>query len=353
MPLLKALKREFSILALAPPGDYQHRLEAEGIPFYPLKVLKRKSSPFSDIQLFHQLYRLYRREKPEIVFHFTAKPNIFGSMAARLSRVPSLPTLTGLGYLSLSNSFNSQVACLLYKIALKELPLVAFHNPDDLRFFVEKKIIQEKQGWVVPGSGMDTDFFSFHPLPEETKVKFLMASRLLKDKGVREYALAARILKERHLNADFLIAGSLDKGNPAVLKEKEWQKLLGTSPLIYRGRVEDMRRLIREVHCLVLPSYREGLPRFLLEGMSMGRPLITTDVPGCRELVQPRGNGFLVPERNGTALADAMEHFLSLPPSTREKMGYTSRRMVEDQYSEKRVVEMYLNKAVPQILESW
>jgi glycosyltransferase involved in cell wall biosynthesis len=351
LPLLNALKQQHSLLALAPPDENQARLEAEGIPFYPLNRLRRNKTPLSDFRLFFKLFFLYRKEKPDLILHFTAKPNIYGSLAARLNRIPSLPTLTGLGFIALNKGFSSRLARSLYQIALNKLPQIVFHNPDDLRFFLERKIINPDQGLVIPGSGVDTVWFAFHPLPAGETTKFLMASRLLKDKGVREYAEAAKILKEKQCKASFLIAGELDQGNPSALSEEEWKAILKRSPLIYLGKLGDIREAIREAHCVVLPSYREGLPRFLLEGMAMGRPVITTDVPGCRELVRPEENGFLHPGRNGAALAEAMEQFLGLPASARDKMGHTSRRMVEDQYGEKRIVEMYLNKALPRIME--
>lgn len=351
MPLLKALKQQHSLLALAPPDEDQARLEAEGIPFYPLTRLRRDKTPFSDFRLFLKLLSLYRKEKPDLILHFTAKPNIYGSLAARLNRIPSLPTLTGLGFIALNNGFSSRLARSLYQIALNKLPQIVFHNPDDLRFFLERKIINPDQGLVIPGSGVDPVWFAFHPLPAGETTKFLMASRLLKDKGVREYAEAAEILKEKQRKATFLIAGELDQGNPSALSEKEWKAILKRSPLIYLGKLGDIREAIREAHCVVLPSYREGLPRFLLEGMAMGRPVITTDVPGCRELVQPGYNGYLVPERDATALADAMERFARLPASEHERMGMNSRLMVKKQFDEKRVVGIYLNEAIPRIIE--
>ncbi len=346
IPLLNNLKKDYEILVAAPEDQYTHEIIQKNIPYVPLNALKPKSQKvYDDLRLLRQLYRLYKREQADMVLHFTIKPNIYGSFVAQRLGIPSIPTLTGLGYTAINAQWSQKIALRLYQLAFKRLPLVMVHNADDLNWLIDRKIISPSQGQVVPGSGIDTNYFEQAPLtfePENSRI-FLMAGRLLYDKGVLEYASAAKMLTEKYPHWQFRIAGSLDAANPAAITGQEWKRILADSPLQYLGLVKDIRTAIRAAHVMVLPSYREGLPRFLLEGMACGRPLVATDVPGCRQLVLEGKNGYLAKVKDVPSLATTIESIGNLSVDALIQMGATSRAIVVQEYSEEKVASVYMN----------
>jgi glycosyltransferase involved in cell wall biosynthesis len=295
-------------------------------------------NPFKDLISLVRMARLLRSLQPDIVLSYTIKPVIFGSLAARCAGVASIHSMiTGLGYAFLGNGFKGRVinrlVTAMYRAALRVNRSVFFQNPDDRALFVDSGIVDENKTCLINGSGVDIGHYS--PAARGSAPVFLMIARLLRDKGVLEYVESARTLKSRYPQAVFQLLGPLDS-NPAAVSQTElavWQQ---EGVIEYLGFADDIRPGMRTANIYVLPSYREGTPRTVLEAMSMGRPVVTTDAPGCRETVRDGDNGFLVPVKDVEALASAMEKFI-LHPELIEKMGKRSVEIAREKYDVRKV----------------
>ncbi len=341
-PLLKrlvALGHEVHALAPAHVPDVSPQLEAMGVEYAMLPLSRRGMNIFADLGTLLHLKQVLQRIKPDVVLSYTFKPVVYGSLAARMAwvghkkRVYSM--VTGLGYAftedkGLKRRILFNVAKGMYKSGLRSCDGVIFQNPDDEAFFQKLDVIpSHAKTTVVGGSGVDLEHYAVAPLPE--KPAFLCLSRLLKSKGLCEYAEAAMRLKEKYPEATFRIAGSLEEGGDGISRA-ELDKWRGQGALEVLNSVEDVRPLVAQSNTFVLPSfYREGTPRSILEAMSMGRAIITTDMPGCRETVIDGENGFLTPIKDVDALTVAMEKFIS-DPSLAVSMGAASRARAEEKY---------------------
>ena len=269
---------------------------------------------------------------------YTAKPVIYGLLASRLLGVPRrVALITGLGYSFIESSpcdykrrLVNRVVRFLYRVSLAGATKVIFQNPDDRKAFISMGIVRQSiPTCVVNGSGVNLRKFYPSPLPKG-RVMFLMVARILRDKGVAEFILAGRALKRDHQDVEVVLAGPLDS-NPGAISQRELEGMIAYSGVRYIGAVEDVRALIEACHVFVLPSYREGTPRTVMEAMAVGRAIITTDVPGCRETVVEAFNGCLVPERSVEKLKDAMKFFLDYPRFI-AWMGENSLRLARDKY---------------------
>lgn len=336
-PLLEDLVRSgCDVLAAAPPGDaaLTSRLASSGVVFHPVPMNRAGMNPLRDIATYRALRRLFRATRPDVLLAYTVKPVVYGCLAARAEGVKRVvPLVTGLGYAFVGTGLRSRIARLiagtLYRRAMAAADIAVFQNPDDQAAFRDLRILpRTTPSLVVNGSGVDLDHFPVQPLPAAPS--FLMIGRLLREKGVYEYAEAVRMTKERHPGTDCRIAGWIDNAPsaiPATLPE-QWKSTGGPA---FLGRLDDVRPALADCSVYVLPSYREGTPRTVLEAMACGRAIITTDTPGCRETVQDGVNGFLVPVGDAAALAAAMERF-HLDPGLAARMGAESRRIAEEKY---------------------
>jgi len=305
--------------------------------------------PIADLRYFRDIRRLLRKTGADLCLSYTIKPNIWASLAARSLGVRSVSMVTGVGYAFIENGGLRQklvklVARLLYRAATNANDVVIFQNPDDRDDFVETGCLAEAgKARMINGSGVELDYYAPAPLPD--RPVFLVAARLLGNKGVREYADAAAGILSRRNDARFLLAGHFDEG-PDGIDPAELQRWI-SGGIEYLGALEDVRPAIASASVFVLPSYREGTPRSVLEAMAMGRPIITTDVPGCRETVVDGVNGLLVPARDAVALAEAMERMIDRPELRRE-MGDQSLRLCRSKYDVDRVNAQLLDYlAVP------
>lgn len=343
MNLIRSLQDAgYRVGVAAPPMEASSQLEAAGIGFYPVRMLPTGMRPTADAALFWQYVRLLRSERPAAVLGFTVKPNIYGSLAARLCGIPALNNITGLGTAFISKGPLESLVTALYRPALRKSEAVFFHNEDDRDLFIGRGIVRGEQAIVIPGSGIDLSRFKPETIPGKADAPvFLLIGRLINEKGVREFVDAAARLKSAWPNARFQLLGDFAAGARAVGRE-ELESWVAAGTVEYLGSSPDVRPFIAKADCLVLPSYREGLPRSLLEGAAMGRALIATDAPGCRNVVEPGVTGFLCEVRSAASLADAMERFLRLTPDERSKMGRSARQMVEERFSDERVNEAYL-----------
>ncbi len=313
-----------------------------GYIVHDIPMQRTGTNPAADAKTLFALYRLMNDIKPDYMMAYTIKPVIYGSLAAKLARVPHrFALITGLGYAfqgadeqGYKKSNLQKIMHKLYSVALASTQKVFFQNPDDESLFKSMGILKPTAATkVVNGSGVDISEYSVQPFPltdDKPSPKFLLIARLLGDKGVREYAQAAQIIKAKHPQVQFDLVGSIDS-NPSAISQYELDNWLSTGLFNYWGRVEDVKPAIAASSIYVLPSYREGTPRTVLEAMAMGRPIITTDAPGCRETVIDGYNGYLVPVKSVDELVVAMESFI-LKPELIASMGRASRTLVTEKF---------------------
>lgn len=310
----------------------------------PLKHLHSQgSSLWQDVLFLHELYRIYKDEKPDLIFHFTIKLNIYGSIAAGFLKLKCVSTITGLGYTFRNGKFGFLI-CNLYKYALSKNEKIVFHNPDDRLYFVENKLVSFQNTLVLPGSGINTQFFKpEHEQRRDGSCVFLFIGRLLIDKGLLEFVDAAKKAKQLNSNLEFWVLGELNTSNPNAVSEHELKEWEDRNTIRYLGQVKDVRKYIQESDVVVLPSYREGLPRSILEAMSMEKAVIVSDVPGCRELVSDGWNGMLVPAKNSQLLSERLLKMADKTPEQRLEMGKRGRQRILEKYDVQLVIKEYEN----------
>tara|TARA_R110002110_G_scaffold412641_1_gene638778 strand:+ start:2787 stop:3902 length:1116 start_codon:yes stop_codon:yes gene_type:complete len=342
-PLVEALSANgHQITVLAPPDDSVADLERIGCRFRPLEMNVKGLNPIEDLKLQRRLKRIFREEQPDAILSFTIKNNIFGARAARAAGVPFVPNVTGLGTAFLSGGLLQTIAEQLYRRAFGKLPIVFFQNEDDRDLFLDRKLVRADQARLLPGSGIDLVRFAAAEMPpEDVPSVFLMIARLLRDKGVIEFVEAARLIKARNPEARFQLLGAAGSENRSAIDNATVEAWVAEGVVEYLGTTNDVRPAIAAASCVVLPSYREGAPRTLIEAASMARPLIATDVPGCRAVVDTDVSGFLCEVRNADSLATAMGRFLALSPDERTAMGLAGRAKMEREFDQALVVAAY------------
>lgn len=319
-------------------------LTHEGITVHRSHIARGSVNPLGDLRLLLRACAVIRALRPAIVHNVTAKPVLYGTLAARLLRVPVVVNaVSGLGY-SFSDDSRWLLSRLLrfaYRRAFASpRVLVILQNPDDARAFVNWGLVEPGRIALIRGSGVD--LHEFAPAPEPAgQPLVVLAARMLRDKGITEFAAAASLLAARGCQARMACAGPLDPQNPAALSAADMQALQENTPVQWLGPVADVPGLYRRAHIVCLPSYREGLPKSLIEACAAGRPIVTTDVPGCREVVQQGVNGLLVPARDSGALADALQRLIE-DPALRERMGAAGRQRAENEFSVSTVIEQTL-----------
>jgi glycosyltransferase involved in cell wall biosynthesis len=354
--LIKALVADgHTVVLAAPADDHVPALEALGTNFVHLPINPHSTNPVADLALLLRFVFMLRRERPALLMVFTAKPNVYGSLAAHALGIPVVNNIAGLGSVFIKGGWLAHLLTSLYRLALTKAQRVFFQNPDDYRQFVEMGLVRAEQCTVLPGSGVDLRRFQPVPLPSlqranerkgqdsnDRRFVFLMVARLLKDKGVQEFVAAARLLKSSYPCAEFALLGFKDPKNPNAVAEEQLAHWQAKGWVTYWGSSADVREHLVLADCVVLPSYREGTPRSLLEAAAMGRPLVATDVPGCRELVRHGFNGLLCRPRDAQDLADQMRVILQMPDVQLAQMGQASLQFVEERFDEQRVIDAYL-----------
>ena len=332
------------VIAVAPPDEYVARLPELGCQYLPLKIDSKGTHPGRDLLLLWRLWRLLRRERPDAYLGYTVKPNVYGSLAAHVLGIPVINTITGLGVVFMKNNWLTLLVRRLYRLSLIRSKTVFFLNEDDRQLFIEDGLVQCKKTDTLKGEGLNLDRFKLTPLsPNRRRFRFLLLCRMLWDKGVGEYVEAARIVKRSFSDVDFCLLGPLDVQNPAAISRSQIDAWLAEGMVRYLGVSNDVRAEITMADCIVLPSYyREGVPRSLLEAAAMGRPIITTDAVGCREVVKDGVNGFLCRVRDEDDLAEKMERMLALSREERSEMGRHGREKMEREFDERLVIDRYL-----------
>ena len=353
--LIRALvARGVQVTVIAPRDRTTDMLQQMGCRFVDLHVASKGTNPRDDLRTMASLYRLYREMRPHIVFHYTIKPNIYGSVAAKLAGVDSVAVTTGLGYVFIQKSRAAQVAKFLYRFAFRFPREIWFLNKDDEAAFVDQNLlVYPERARLLHGEGVDLEQFAFTPLPgddhehenkpENTQraFSFLLIGRLLWDKGVGEYVEAARRLRPKYPHARFQLLGPVGVDNPSAISQAEVDAWVREGVIDYLGEAHDVRPLIAAADCIVLPSYREGVPRTLMEASAMGRPIVATDVPGCREVVADGVNGLLCEARNVDSLAAKLAEMLDMGDAARRDMAGRGREKVAREFDERSVIERY------------
>lgn len=323
-------KQGLEVVLMSPPGKHGPRFAEEGFRWLPLTMDRRSLNPCRELALLRRICSIYQQEQLDAVFHFTLKCVIYGGLAAQVAGIRRrIHAVTGLGHVFISPTFQMRLlrplAQGLLRLALRGADSrLIVQNPDDRQLFLDQKLIHRERIRLIRGSGVNTALFSPQQRQADGRFTVLLAARLLREKGVQEYADAANLLAHRADEIAFLLAGAADAGNPSSLAEHELQQLRANGRLKLLGHVDNMRQLLGRVDLMVLPSRREGLPRSLLEAAAMGLPLIATDAPGCREIVADGVNGFLVPVGDAVALAAKIELLLD-QPELRCRFGAASR----------------------------
>jgi len=334
------LKDGHRVTILAPEDDSVALLRGLGADFRPLAISGKGLNPLEAPGLYRSYSAAFRALRPDCVLGFTIKPNLFGAMAARAQGIAFIPNVTGLGTAFLSGGLLQFVAERLYTRAFRDLPVVFFQNADDRDLFATRGLIRPTQARLLPGSGIDTEYFAPAPLPDGPPV-FLMIARLLRDKGVREYVDAARTIRAGHPQAEFRLLGAVGAANRSAIGQTELDTWCREGVITYLGTTPDVRPAIADAHCVVLPSYREGAPRTLIEAAAMARPLIASDVPGCRAVVEHGRTGLLCAPRDAQALAQAFAQFLALSAPAQAAMGAAGRARMVAEYDQAHVITAY------------
>ena len=341
--LINALRDNgHQVVILAPSDQYSHRLTELGFEFYPIKMDSRGVNPVKDSRLLWELYQLYKSIRPDIVLHYTVKPNIYGTLAAKAARIPMINNVCGLGTVFLQDSWVSTIAKALYRLAFRYPHKVFFQNHDDFQLFVREKLIKADIADTVPGSGINLCKFQAVPSSEKNyQFVFLVISRLIYDKGIVEYIDAIRLLKARGVDARFQVLGAKDPNHKRGIPVEIVDGWIGEGLIEYLGTTDDVKSVVELSDCVVLPSYREGLPRTLLEAASLGKPIITTDTAGCKHVVDDQETGFLCKVRSADDLAEKMLSMLELSSERRRSMGEKGRKKVKEQFDETIVINKY------------
>lgn len=343
--------RGYMVLIVCPPRcglmngrDIESEITKLGAHFRPVNMERNGTNPLKDIGYLKRLVKLFRQESPAYVLNYTIKPAIYSSLAARMAGVRVIcSNITGIGYALTSSDFKGQligaVVTNLYRLALRFNKCVFFQNPDDKDVFVSKGLVDGRHTAILNGSGINTEFFN-RSAEFPVDCSFIFVGRLLRDKGIFEFIYAAEKLRKLNSEVRFSIVGKLDD-NPESLSQRDLQTLADKGVVNYLGSVPDVRPYLEEHQVLVLPSYREGTPRSVLEAMSMAMPVITTDAPGCRETVIDGSNGYIARVGDGDSLFECMKKMIDNQHLVKN-MGLKSRQMAEQKYEVKNVVEHIL-----------
>ena len=345
---LMALDKGYEVHIAARITDKKAELESYGLIVHNLPITTSKSGLIREMATLIQLVRILRDVKPSILHTVTIKPVLYGGIAARFAGVRRVvAAISGLGYLFTTHTpsirLKRKLIGWLYRSALKHRYIkVIFHNHDDKKTLTEIVRLENNKIVVIPGSGVDLGKFVAISEPKQGSVRVVMASRLLTDKGINEFVNAAQQLQNKGIKATFQLAGAIDPGNPTSITQSQIETWKDDGVIEILGQHNDIATLFSQAHIVVLPSYREGFPKVLIEAAACGRPIVTTDVPGCRDAIISDKTGLLVPARDGTALANAIERLI-LDTELRQHMGKAGRSLAEERYDIQQVVETHLD----------
>ena len=343
MNFIRALQAQgHEIHTIAPNDDHTIHLIEAGCIHHPVRMDSRGANPIKDSALIFELWSIYRKVKPDIILHYTIKPNVYGTIAATLLKIPVVNNVCGLGTIFLKKNLVSAVAIWLYKIAFRFPKKIFFQNSEDLNLFIERGLCPASTADLLPGSGIDLEKFKPQVFKRNDKFTFLLISRLITDKGILEYISAIKRLKANGIDARFQLLGAKDPQHKRGIKLPVIEEWIQSNTVEYLGTTDDVRKFIEKADCVVLPSYREGTPRTLLEAASSGKPIIATDVPGCHQVVHHNFNGLLCKSKDENDLAEKMHTMTQLDDDTLKRFGRNGRTKMEREYDESLVIDKYV-----------
>lgn len=336
------IKQGHNVYCFAPDQKFSAQLLDLGVSFIPLRLDSGSINPMSELMSVVSIFSHIARLRPDYVFNFTIKMNAYVGICCALLNIPYANNVSGLGTAFLHHGWRFKLARILYGVANKKAHRVFMQNVEDKKFFIQQKLVKEQQVVLLPGSGVNVDYFNYHELANEKPFTFIMIARLIADKGVREYIGAAKLVKEKYPDTRFLLVGPSDVANKTAITAKEISQWEQEAVIEYLGEIGDVKPLLKSSHVLVLPSYREGMPRTVLEAASIGRPSIVSDVAGCRQAIKPLQTGWLCEAKSATALADVMQKALGTSDSILREMSLHCREYMESCFSEQLVIDAYL-----------
>ena len=333
----------YEIIAVAPLDDYSSHFAAHGIQFNAMPMDNKGTNPLKDSWLILRFVQLFLKLKPGCILSYTPKCNIYGALAAGFLNIPIINNVSGLGTAFIKENLVTKIVKWLYIVSLRKSAKIFFQNNDDLALFIDMGLVKAELTDLLPGSGVNVHRFSpsANSIPR-AKFVFLLVARMLKDKGIVELVGAMRLLKTQYPYIECQLLGFLDSKNPSAISSEEMQAWVNEGVVNYLGVSDSVVDFLRQADCVVLPSYREGVPRSLLEAAGVGKPIVTTDAVGCREVVDDGVNGFLCEPRSVNDLKAKMEKMLLLPEAERLQMGLKGREKVLKQFDEQIVIDRYV-----------
>lgn len=335
--LIEALSNDYHIGIGIPFGQYMEEIKNDRYEFFDIPINRHGLNPFEDYKLIRRYKKLIKDFKPDVMLLYTIKPNLYGSIAAMRYHVPCICNITGLGSALEKKGLLQKFLILMYRYAMQEEHTIFFQNSHGKDFFVENNIGEECQYYVLPGSGVNLERFKMLPYPKDDVVRFFFIARVIKEKGIDEFLYVAKRFHDEKKNAEFHICGACEEAYEDILQEADRKGIIK-----YHGLVKDMRAMYEMASCVVLPSYYpEGQSNVLLEGAASGRPLVTTDHPGCREAVDDLRTGFLVRKKDKEDLYAKMNSIYEMPREVREAMGRNGRKRMEEMFDRNIVIKAY------------
>ena len=345
LSLMYAMKNAgYEVVAIAPYDQYSQKIIDAGFEFHDIKMNAQGMNPLEDLKTTYAFYKLFKKISPDVLCQYTIKPNIYGSFVANLLNIKTINNIAGLGTLFMRDGIMTKIAKMLYKFSQSNAHRVFFQNREDYHLFINKGIVEAKQCDILPGSGVDTNRFKPHLKVENQKIRFLLIARMIWEKGIGEYVKVAREIKKNYPNVEFCLLGFLDVENLGAITKEEMNRWVEEGIINYLGVSDRVDEVIQSADCVVLPSYyREGTPKTLLESGSSGKPIITTDNVGCRDVVDHGVNGYICQPRSWEDLKEKVEMFLALTPQEKAKMGRESRKKIKKEFDESIVINKYLD----------
>jgi len=344
LSLMNAMRDNgYEVIAVAARDRYTQKIIDAGFEFHEINMNVQGINPIEDLKTLFSFYKLFKQISPDVVCQYTIKPNVYGSLAATFLKIKIINNTTGIGLLFSKGNFLSKILKLLYIVSFRRVDRVFFQNSDDLDFFITNGLVKSSQCDLLPGSGVDIERFKPQDKEKSEKIKFLLVSRMIWEKGIAEYVKAAKEIKKIYPNVEFSILGFLDVKNPSAITKSQMDQWVKEGNINYLGYSDNVDEFIHDADCIVLPSYYpEGTPKVLLESGSCGKPIITTDTIGCRNVVDNGVNGYLCEPRSWEDLKIKIEMFLKLSYSDRLNMGRKSREKIIREFDDKIVINKYL-----------
>lgn len=332
------------IFVSVPYDEILKPLEEIGVKIINTQIDRRGMNPLKDSGLIINYLKLMRKFKPDLIITYTIKPNIYGAMISRLLKIPYVVNITGLGSTFQNNGFIKKMIIYLYKLSLRKVKNVFFENEENKNIFINYGIIPEDTAVLLNGAGVNLEDFRYEEYPKNDLIRFLFIGRVMREKGIEELFYVAEKIKLKYKNVEFIILGGLEEDYKNKLRVLEDKNII-----TYLGYQKDVRPFIKNAHCVILPSHHEGMSNTLLEGAAMGRPLITSDIYGCKEAVVDKKSGYTFEVRNSEDLYRKIEMFINIPIELKEKMGIKSRKHIENYFDKQIVIEksmIYINEVI-------